>query len=200
MIPVLTFDNFTGDAAAIRERVIACGFGTETGPDGALYTGISQYPVPRWFDRIAELVGGPIIPRLSCFRVNFAGEVPPVWVHSDGICAQFASVLYLNLPAQCQGGTAFWRHSALRMDRLPTDAELCGRGMNPEAFHPFIEREWKVLESWERVGFVEMRWNRFITYPTSYFHSRFPFEGFGSAPEDGRLIWVCFFDKKTAEA
>jgi hypothetical protein len=30
MIPVFTFDNFAGDAAAIRERVIACGFGTET--------------------------------------------------------------------------------------------------------------------------------------------------------------------------
>src|SRR3954447_340240 len=199
MSPVFTVENFAGDAAAIRERVISCGFGTERGPDGALYTGISQYPVPHWFGLIAETVGRPIVPRLSCFRVNLAGEVPEVWVHSDGICAQYASVLYLNLPAQCAGGTAFWKHSALEMDRLPTPAELEARGMNPAAFYPFIEREWHVLDSWERVGFVEMRWNRFITYPTSYFHSRFPFAGFGTAPENGRLIWVCFYDLEEAK-
>lgn len=194
MIPFLTHDNFAGDAAAIRQAVIECGFKEETGPDGAVYTGIAQFEVPRWFDLIAEVVGAPITPRLSCFRLNLAGELPHSWVHSDDICAQFASVLYLNLPAQCKGGTAFWKHSALGMDRLPKPAELEARGMNPGAFYTLMSREWKVLESWERVGFVGMQWNRFLTYPTSYFHSRFPFEGFGSGPEDGRLIWVCFYD------
>lgn len=194
MIPVTTFDDFARDAAAVRQAVIAGGFETKRGPDGALYTGISQYPVPQWFERIGELVGRPIIPRLSCFRLNLAGELPHSWVHSDDICAKYASVLYLNLPGQCLGGTAFWKHSALGMDRLLSDAELCARGMDPAAFHPFMSREWKDQSNWERVGFVEMRWNRFLTYPTSYFHSRYPFEAFGSGPEDGRLIWVCFYD------
>jgi hypothetical protein len=51
-----------------------------------------------------------------------------------------------------------------------------------------------VLEAWEQIALAPMQFNRFITYPTSYFHSRFPHEAFGAGPADGRLIWVCFFD------
>lgn len=195
MIPVITWDDFSPDAAAVRQAVIEAGFKTQQGPDGAWYTGICEYAVPRWFDRIAELVGSPIIPRLSCFRLNLAGELPHSWVHSDDICAKYASVLYLNLPEQCQGGTAFWKHTALGMDRLLTPDELEARGMDPGAFYRLMNREWKDLTHWQQVGFSEMRWNRFITYPTCYFHSRYPFEAFGTGPEDGRLIWVCFYDK-----
>jgi hypothetical protein len=43
---------------------------------------------------------------------------------------------------------------------------------------------------------LPMRFNRFLTYPTCFFHSRYPFEAFGNAPENGRLVWVCFFDKE----
>jgi hypothetical protein len=176
--------------------VVAGGFSTETGPDGAQYTGISKYPVPQWFDRIAAAVGSPITPRLSCFRLNLAGEFPHSWVHSDDICAEYASVLYLNLPEQCAGGTAFWRHSALGMDRLLTREELAARGMNPDHFYQLMNREWRDLKFWEQADFVPMRFGRFVTYPTCLFHSRYPFEGFGNGADNGRLIWVCFYDKE----
>jgi uncharacterized protein DUF6445 len=189
-------DDFSGDVEAVRAAVVAGGFTTETGPDGAQYTGISQYPVPHWFDRISELVGCPIKPRLSCFRLNLAGELPHSWVHSDDICAEFASVLYLNPAEQCVGGTAFWKHTALGMDRLLGPDELTARGMGVESFQRFMTREWKDLTYWEQTGFVPMQFGRFVTYPTSYFHSRFPFDAFGSGPGDGRLIWVCFYDKE----
>lgn len=190
----MKFDNFAPDALAVRNAVIAKGFSAEKGPDGALYTGISQYPVPHWFDRLSELMEAKIEPKLSCFRLNLAGELPHSWVHSDDICAKFASVLYLNLPEQCQGGTAFWKHEALGMDRLLSDEELREKGIDYLAFHRFMTREWKDLTFWKQHGFVPMKFNRFITYPTCYFHSRYPFEAFGSGPEDGRLIWVCFYD------
>lgn len=187
------FDDFAKDAAVVRAAVIADGFSTQQGPDGALYTGISQYPVPHWFERIAELVGKPIVPKLSCFRINCAGEMPHSWVHSDDICAKFASVLYLNLPEQCQGGTAFWMHSALNIDRLPTKEQL-GGGEFADWYYGMMTREWKDKTYWKQTGFVPMKFNRFITYPTCLFHSRFPFEGFGTQPSDGRLIWICFYD------
>lgn len=189
-------DGFAPDAAEVRAAVIRSGFATKTGPDGAAYTGISEYPVPHWFERVAEVVGAPIIPRLSAFRLNLAGELPHSWVHSDDICAQYASVLYLNTPEQCAGGTAFWRHKALGMERLLTPEELTARGMDPESFYRLMNCDWKRLTFWEQIGFMPMQFNRFITYPTSYFHSRYPFEGFGTGPEDGRLIWVCFYDLK----
>lgn len=187
---ILQFNDFAPDALSVRDAVIAGGFSTEQGPDGALYTGISRYPVPQWYERITELIGKPIIPRLSCFRLNLKGELPHSWVHSDDICAKFASVLYLNLPEQCSGGTAFWKHKELEIDRLPAKEEL----KDWQKFYLVIEQEWKDIAPWDQIGIAEMKFNRFITYPTSLFHSRFPFEGFGAGPSDGRLIWICFYD------
>lgn len=194
MIPLLVQDHFAADAEVVRQTVIQGGFSTERGPDGAEYTGINETAVPHWHDRIAEVIGKKITPRLSCFRLNLKGEMPHSWVHSDDICAQWASVLYLNPAEQCQGGTAFWKHRALGMERLLQEDEMRESGMEPAAFHAFMTREWKDLTFWQMTMLLPMAFNRFITYPTSYFHSRYPFEGFGSGPQDGRLIWVCFYD------
>lgn len=196
MIPLEQFDNFASDAAVVRNAVIAGGFASEKGPDGAIYTGISQYRVDHWFARIAELTGVRIIPRLSCFRLNLAGELPHSWVHSDDICAKYASVLYLNQPEQCQGGTAFWKHKAMDVDHLASDEVLAACGVDYVAYHRMMTAEWKRLEAWEQTNFVSMQWNRFITYPTRFFHSRYPFKAFGKGPEDGRLIWICFYDRE----
>ena len=189
-------DGFALDASAIREIVIKGPFSSQQGPDGATYTGIADYPVPHWYDRIAEFINAPIEPKLSCFRMNLAGEMPHSWVHSDDICAKYASVLYLNPPEQCKGGTAFWRHTGLQIDRLPSKEQIYKAGMDADWFLDMMAREWKQLKWWKQTGFVPMQFNRFITYPTCLFHSRFPFEGFGTGPADGRLIWICFYDIK----
>jgi uncharacterized protein DUF6445 len=194
MTPILHCDDFAPDLPAVRAAVIRGEFSTHTGPDGAEYTGINLHPVPQFYERISQLLGAKITPKLSCFRMNLAGEMPHSWVHSDDICAQFATVLYLNPPEQCQGGTAFWKHKTRGIDRLPSKAELAARGEDADAFYRLMDQEWKELQHWERVQFVPMKFNRFITYPTSLFHSRFPFEGFGHGPQDGRLIWICFYD------
>lgn len=196
MITLEQFDDFAADALAIRNAVIAGGFESRTGPDGAKYTGISTHPVDHWFARIAQLIGTGISPKLSCFRLNLAGELPHSWVHSDDICAKYASVLYLNPPEQRAGGTAFWRHKGLNVSKLLSDEEMLARGIDPPAYHRMMTAEWKRLEPWERTAFVPMKWNRFITYPTCFFHSRYPFEAFGNGPSDGRLIWICFYDRE----
>ena len=36
-----------------------------------------------------------------------------------------------------------------------------------------------------------------VIYDGSLFHSRWPFEAFGTGPQDGRLILVAFFTPKT---
>lgn len=195
MIPCRVFEDFSPDVGEVRAAVIAGGFSTETGPDGAPYTGVSRLDVPHWYARIAELIKAPVTPRLDCFRLNLAGELPHSWIHSDDICAEWASVLYLNLPEQCRGGTAFWRHRALGMNRLWSRSELEAAGMDADAFSTLMTREWKSLEFWELTDLIAMRFARFVTYPTCYFHSRFPHEAFGAGPEDGRLVWVCFYDR-----
>jgi hypothetical protein len=198
MNEIIQRDEFAQDAEVMRSFVISNGFTSETGPDGAVYTGISKHQAVQWFELISGLRGEKIIPRLSCFRMNLAGELPHSWVHSDDICAKYASVLYLNHLEQCKGGTAFWRHKELDIDRLPQPEYLKSIGVDPEGFYREMNDDWKRLEKWDQTGMVEMKWNRFITYPTCLFHSRFPFEGFGSGPQDGRLIWICFYDLEKA--
>lgn len=188
------FDNFAPDAAEVREEVVRGAFSTETGPDGAEYTGISTFPVPGWPKLIESLIHEAIIPRISCFRLNLKGELPHSWVHSDNICAAYASVLYLNRPEQCFGGTAFWHHVNLGIDHLPTRQELQRFGFDADKFYKQMDSDWQELHLWKQHKLVDMQWNRFITYPTCLFHSRYPFEAFGKGPEDGRLIWICFYD------
>jgi hypothetical protein len=197
---ICKFDDFAPDAAEVRQSVISSPFNSQQGPDGATYTGISDYPVPYWPKLIEKAIGAEIEPKLSCFRINYAGEMPHSWVHSDDICAKYASVLYLNPPEQCQGGTAFWKHEGLQIDRLPSKEQLTQGGFHADWFYDMMTREWKELKWWKQTGFVPMLWNRLITYPTSLFHSRFPFEGFGTTPADGRLIWICFYDLAKGEA
>jgi len=191
---LLQIDGFAPDIQQVRESVISGDFTTEIGPDGAIYTGISKHEVQHWFDLIAQAIEHPVVPRLSFFRMNVAGELPHSWVHSDEICARFAGIVYLNLPEQCRGGTAFWRHTGLHIDEMPSIEQMRAGGGNPDWFCTMMNREWKDLTFWEQVGFVGMKFNRFITYPTSRFHSRYPFEGFGATPADARLVWTCFYD------
>lgn len=186
-------DDFARDCAAVRAAVIDGGFTTQTGPDGALYTGISFYPVPQWFEHVAAVAGGPITVRLSAFRLNLAGELPHSWVHSDAICAEYASVLYLNPPEQCQGGTAFWQHVS-GANRLLSPKELRDADIDADSYHAWMTNEWKNLTRWQQTGLIDMKFNRFLTYPTSYFHSRYPFDAFGADAASGRLIWICFYD------
>lgn len=192
---LIQIDNFAPDAIEVRKAVIDGGFSEQTGPDGLPYKGISMYEVPKWFDLLTEALGRRIIPRISCFRLNLAGELPHSWVHSDEVCgAQQAAVLYLNLPSQCQGGTAFWKNAALGLDYLPAKETLEAQGVDPKEFYLAMNKEWHELLRWEQVSLIGMRFNRFITYPTCLFHSRYPFGAFGNGPEDGRLIWAAFYD------
>lgn len=186
MTRYIQVDDFARDLEQVREAVISCGFSTVTGPDGAEYTNVSSYQAFHWYGHIERELGRKIDVKLSGFRLNLAGELPHSWVHADSICAKYATVLYMNDEEQCDGGTAFWRHKKLGLESLPAGES--------EEFYRAMERDWKDIDLWERVDFVAMKPNRFITYPTSLFHSRFPFEGFGSGPRDGRLVWVCFYD------
>jgi hypothetical protein len=191
---LLQVDEFTPDAVQVRTEIIADRFASQTGPDGCEYTGICQRQMPHWFERISEAIERPVIPRLSFFRLNLNGELPHSWVHSDDICARYAGILYLNAPEQCKGGTAFWRHEGLNLDAMPDFAQMSVTEAHTRWFNSMMNREWKDLTFWDQVGFVGMKFNRFISYPTSRFHSRYPFEGFGSGPADGRLVWTCFYD------
>lgn len=141
--------------------------------------------------RIQEAVNRHVIAKWTGFRLDYASETPSLPVHFDTeLGGDYAAVLYLNLPSQCAGGTAFWRHGASALGLLPanaspeTEAKYRADGADPGL--------------WICESVVAMAWNRLLVYPTDYFHSRLPFAGFGSTPSDGRMIAGAFFDTETS--
>lgn len=179
-------DGFYPDAQALRRRVLASAFGDQIGPDGAKYTNISLHVEPELVPLVESAMGYRIVPKLMFFRLDLAGELPHNAVHSDDICASHACILYLNPPEQCAGGTAFWTHRTMGWDVTP-------RGVSPETLAQFVAA-WDALDQWEMSGFVGLKFNRFVAYPTPRVHSRWPQAGFGTSKRDGRLVWICFFD------
>ena len=192
-------DEFSSSAQEIRSRVVSEGFVDEVGPDGFNYTGINMGEDEELKGEVDKLMNG-VTHKMSFFRQNLEGEMPHSYVHSDEICADWAGLLYLNKDEQAKGGTAFWKHKYMKWDRVPSDDEVTALGVSKEEFGEQLTVDWKDKELWEMSGFIGMKFNRFIVYPTKIFHSRYPHEGFGQGNEDGRLVWVCFFNGKTNNA
>ena len=192
-----TYDNFLPNPLEVREDILSKGFPDVVSPvDGLTYRHIQVRPPQEFNHLLSEAVGRPVIQSHSLGRINYAGELPNNAIHSDDSYFDFAVVLYLNLPHQCKGGTAFWRNKRLDMVRNPTDAEIRMIGKSPRRFREQLNTEWNRPEAWEQFDVSEMEFNRAVIYSTRIFHSRFPFEAFGSDPHTGRLIWVSFFNIK----
>lgn len=192
---LLVKDDFTEEAKDIRDSVIKDGFKEEVGPDGFTYTGISKIEVPNLVNKVGDMVDDFEM-KMSFFRLNLKGEMPHSFVHSDEICADWAGLLYLNPEEQSKGGTAFWKHKIMRWDKLPSDETVDDLGLTQEEFGTKLNEDWKNQDMWEMSGFMGMKFNRFLIYPTKMFHSRYPHEGFGDNADNGRLVWVCFFNGK----
>lgn len=193
---LVVFDGALSNPVKAREDVLSHPFREETGPDGAKYKNICQEAQPtEEFSAFIEAQFGvkPDI-QLSFWRIDLDGDLPHSVCHADSICADYAAVLYATPNAIAKGGTAFWKHTGTGWNHLPSDAELELAGIEPASFHPWMTNETKKPAAWEIVGFAGMKFNRLLLYPTKMWHSRHPDNGFGQNQENGRLIWVAFFD------
>jgi hypothetical protein len=174
---LLVMDDMLLDPAAVREHALSQDFIDWEGPDGQVYKRVWLGEVPGLKDAIEEQMG-------ECdwlgtgYRLNYVGEMPNQTIHSDLGWGTHACVLYLS---DGDSGTAFWRHLATGSTEYHPDdyLSIIADVENPEA--------------WEMRMMVSQRFNRGIIYESALFHSRFPFEGFGDSPENGRLIAVAFF-------
>jgi hypothetical protein len=136
------------------------------------------------------------------------GELSPLQQrpHFDGPCV--AAIAYLNLPDQCCGGTAFFRHRATGLVRFPDRMTAAHLGIikrlglasprdlqklvseSPAQPKGFIEAS---SDEWERIGHVEMKFNRMVIYDGQIFHSGIiPKGAFGTSREERRLTLNLF--------
>ena len=197
------FDSYR--AQALAQRYHAVQYAEQNFPgvqtDGQACDALMQ--------RIATLLGRTIkwsSPDNGAFRLSDAGSSARADIHVDQPATEslrhHAGVLYLNEPAQCRGGTSFWRHKATGWSRRPSADELRAQGFSSAL--DFQRRALKATQKlpfealkagragWEPLFEVPMRANRLVVYRSDFFHSIS--DVFGSTPQDGRLVQLFFFE------
>lgn len=199
MTTILTIDDFypTPLALAIVAR------GLNYGPQeykGHTYNGIGLgfEPEKIWL-YIQAALGRQVTPVLNYFRLGTKTEPTTTYIHADGVCANYAAVLYLTeAPVDVIAGTAFWKHRETGLLAAPTEQWIRANvGDSEEAVKAFIVKlnsDGNDETKWQMTDLVGQRFNRLTIYPSNFFHSRYPKDAWGSAVNDGRIVWTGFMN------
>jgi hypothetical protein len=189
-------DDFLPDPEAFRQEALKSPFYDIRGPDGVNYKNICVRPSDEFEALFSERLKAKVKVGYSLLRRNFEGEMPNNAVHSDNSYDEYAAVLYLNQPEDCQGGTAFWKWKELDTAEWPPEDFIRRRGKKPSRIYERLLADHNRAEAWELLHVGEMKFNRVVCFPTKVFHSRWPFAAFGTTPETARTIVATFFSFK----
>lgn len=198
MLPsLLMIDDFLANPGDARAAALALGY------DPALKKGnypglLSDRPlsIPGLNDRVSALIGAPVraAPGTShghC-RLTLKGDRGLSGVHIDPCF--YSGILYLSRPQDCRGGTDFFRHRRTGLDRVPaTSAGVQAAGFvdHNQLIEEVVNADTTKPAKWEKSFTAPMRYNRLILFSPWMFHNAAP--GFGSGPDDGRLVLLLFF-------
>src|SRR5574342_211836 len=164
-------DNFIVAPAKLHQQALTAKFGPYIGQDGVRYERVAEHLSAQVRDALNEFMGYPVQILGMGFRLNFKGENPNHAIHSDLGWGKYALVLYLSEPIDTLSGTAFWTHKEQNTNRiLVGDVELLQA----------IEGDWDDVSKWRQDQFISSKFNRAAIYKSELFHSRWPFEAYGS--------------------
>lgn len=214
---ILIIDDFFKDPDMVRETALDPQRSWITPKSG--YPGQLSFPAPGQIGEIAAYLVNILKRQLrETDQIQFSmvtrseAELNPLQrrPHFDGLC--FGGLIYLNPPDQCQGGTGYFRHKATGISRYPDQLTpdlnqlIAKLGLSSlEELQkwltapPSMDSAGYITETnseWERIGFVEMKYNRFIIYDGQIFHSAVMQDSdFGSTPGERRLTLNIFADR-----
>jgi len=136
--------------------------------------------------KLSVMEGKKIDNILSFFRIA-TDEIDSDWrIHSDlninGEKPDRALVLYLS-PREREDlhGTALWEHDVYGRE-IPS-------GISDEDYDNMIDVDANDLRKWRLSTVVGYEENRLVSYPSSYFHSKYP----NIAWKEGRKVYVMFY-------
>src|ERR1700743_3738864 len=181
------YHDFLPNLDEVRSLALTAPYFDHAAHDSENYKRVWIGEIPGLQKSIEDKVG-PVEMLGMGYRLNYAGEMPNAAIHSDLGWGTHALVLYLN---DGPGGTAFWTHRA-------SGAQTIYVGDND--LYSKVKDDWNDESKWSQNEIVAMKINRALIYKSALFHSRYPFEAFGSTPEDGRLIAVAFFNIQETKA
>ena len=129
---------------------------------------------------------------LSFFRVS-TDELDTSWrIHSDlnimGEKPDRALVLYLS-PREMEDlhGTALWEHEV--------HGHTIPENITNEEYDEMIKVDANNLDKWRLSTVVGYEFNRLVSYPSAYFHSKYPNKSW----KEGRRVYVMFYKYKKNE-
>lgn len=192
---VTVIDDFSPYAAAARQSALTAGFGTWRPNKGevgsSLYEGMGFWGKhAMMLAPLMKRIASPVVPNSMFFRVcNAATE--GAYVHSDREAGDYTCVAYLSEHGDEETGTGFYRHRRTGMERMPSFEEMA---QDPEEFARLKDEMVKGSEEdWERIHFVEGKFNRAVIFDAPLFHARVPRHGFSNTEEAARMVWVSHF-------
>jgi hypothetical protein len=132
-------------------------------------------------------------------RLTCKGDKGRSGVHIDP--ASYSGILYLSRPEDCvradAGGTDFFRHKRSGLEAVPTDPARIAAAGYADAnalIEDVVNRGSATPAKWERTMRVPARFYRLLLFSPWQFHNVAP--GFGTTPEDARLVMLLFFALK----
>jgi hypothetical protein len=198
---LLIVDDFLSDPWAVRRAALGLGY------DPALQHGnfpglnstapFDTAPIDAAVSRLlgARLGPAPGTQHGHC-RLTGKGAKGRSGVHIDP--AAYSGILYLSRPEDCAkphaGGTDFFRHKRTGLEAVPQDpAKIAASGYGDinALVEDVVNRDTTSPAKWERTMRVPARFNRLLLFSPWQFHDAAP--GFGTTPEDSRLVMLLFF-------
>lgn len=188
-------DDFCSEVDEVVASSHAAGYGKwapnkgEVGSsiyEGMNYVGLHAYMLRALVDHTASVV----VPNSMFFRNTNKG-FEKAYIHSDRMMGAHTCVAYLSDHDE-PSGTAFYKHIPTGLVEMPTFQEMQEMGILEQMKQDMVSRD---PEVWELLDVVEGKYNRAVIFEAPLFHSRFPLEGIGNTPEEGRLVWVSHFYK-----
>lgn len=190
-------DDFIDNAEGLRDAALRLTFPDLEGPFPGRNS-VERINIGGLAEQVSGIVGErlkPITPLHShgkC-RISLAGDKGTGGVHIDP--GYWSGILYLSRPEDCRGGTEFFRHRPSGTERAPLDRselEAMGYDSYETMRREVVEIGGTDPDLWEKVMEVPMRFNRLVLLRPWLWHTAGP--GFGDRIENGRLIYVMFFE------
>ena len=194
---LLVVDDFLDNAVALRDAALRLTYPDVKGGSFPGRNSLQRINIEGLDAAVSQLLNEQVVPRVpvethgKC-RLTLASDKGRGKVHIDA--SHWSGILYLSRDEDCRGGTEFFRHLRTKTDRAPIRPEELARFgyASPEEMNEdIIQRDGVDDSKWERTTTIGMRFNRLVLLRPWLWHTAGP--GFGDRPENGRLIYLMFF-------
>jgi hypothetical protein len=176
----IVVDDFADHPELMREESLLVRYVRRPMSPGCSEVSLPSRYTPLLGKKFARLAEEKVLwdPGSGTYRKMFLKEVKRTgtafMAHSDG-SLNFIALLYLNLPSECQGGTAFYRHKATGLEGYHDPrAVLKALKKLKISFTDLQKMIWEDAQKprrWERTRLVQMKYNRALIYNGWLFHS-----------------------------